>query len=117
MFFRAFPWRLYYIYIKFELLSPEIYSILENKDILIRFKVYGKVQQLHKRTETDNDGRTVKRWSGIPDQNTPKYLILCIYIFVWRLHTWIKANAYKYQQPSWAAVVRKWSIKLFPAFF
>ena len=27
---------------KFELLSPEIYSILENKDILIRFKVYGK---------------------------------------------------------------------------
>ena len=42
MFFRAFPWRLFCIYVKFELLSPEIYSILENKDILIRFKVYGK---------------------------------------------------------------------------
>ena len=41
-----------------------------------------KVQQVHKRTETDNDGRTVIHWSEIPGQNTPKYLILCIYIFV-----------------------------------
>ena len=34
----------------------------EDKEQLINFRLYEKVQQMHKRTETDNDGRTVIHW-------------------------------------------------------
>ena len=36
----------------------KLVSALENKKWLIRFRVYDNVQQLNKRTETDNDGYT-----------------------------------------------------------
>ena len=40
----------------------KLVSALESKKQLIPFRVYGKVQQVHKRTETDNDGRKVIHW-------------------------------------------------------
>ena len=50
-FFRVSPWCLF-------CMQKKLVSALENKEQLIGFRVYGKVQQVHKWMETDNDGRT-----------------------------------------------------------
>ena len=43
-------------------MQVKVVSALENKEPLIRFKLYEKVQQVHKRMKTDNDGRTGLHW-------------------------------------------------------
>ena len=43
-------------------MKVKLVSALENKEQLIRLRVYEKVQKVPKRTETDCDGRTVIHW-------------------------------------------------------
>ena len=52
-FTQILPCRLFCMQVKLELLSPEIVSALENKELLIRFRVYGKSVIP---TQTDGDG-------------------------------------------------------------
>ena len=52
-YFRVLPWRLFRMQVKLESLLYEIVSDLENKELLISFRVYGKSLIT---TQTDGDG-------------------------------------------------------------